>query len=901
MFLDFFCNFGMEKRSKESMKSDNNCGLSSLTNEDIIELKGNDEVKPSKDGGGKNCEKITSERNGKQSSSTTLQSKHTRSELGRELFPTIGSRETRGRTKLPPFRGGRYIPSDGYLYSSWSFDPTEEKSDKSRTDKAKSAERVKSPEETKQPRSTQSASFHGLETKQTRPKLRTRCKSTDCGRLTRQDGIRLNHKMSNYGCSREAGRKKEPRCRSADLSQVSVQDMFNCPNIENLPSQQKDVEKSGKNQCSCKQPTTIPESHQQLSVNESPDNELAKQTLTGVDETANCSKKPDPKASIDIPNRNVSPQNTKNPTNCDGTELGSGVDVSFPNSTLQSGEKIDLQERLPIAKHLPTRKGKDSEARPRLDSFNVRDKIFGKNKPNTQSSPRRSLKNIDKTDSETNGLQNSRPGMDGVYSSASNPKDRKKVSDKLDKTNLENSSAKDVSMSLSRKEQNSPGRKSAEKTKSTSKPSPQRVGKLEQNCNAHHSASIDEKKSSRADLEVDNISSRSVSSEKKNEEKRMMELSKRYTGINQVDSVQSERKIKSDQDTSTPDCKTQENESPVENTTGHIKETIGVGNDVEKKNNDNCFSDDAGNHNISSSQPSEDLTSEINSKNFGNPDALTTTGDTSNNAEDRPRGNVKLQRNYKTKVTKRPSNENKDQHSCLNKSPSEKNRHSELKKNPSDKELPSLNKDVEGKKTSPRRRLSGGIIKYPYEKIGMDCKAKGQSIESSRKLAFERRESYSKQLREKNMRNALLKKKMGLVNKRNGVRLQENSAIAVKIKHVKSRRLLRRNVAYVKREQKEHFSQEHDHDSWVLFTVTLSSSLVGHAVSQGGLDMPDGRDSAEFCKPTRTFISCVLPTHRNVIPKVKIVLVRSPKSNLKRLFLLPVKKLGWSLFDGMVM
>ena len=833
------------------MKSDDGFGLASLTSENSNTIENNEpgellarpKIKPSEDGGvKKSCKKTTSEGNGQQSSGTTLQNKQTRSDLGREL---LSSREIRGRTKLPPFRGGRYIPSDGYLYSSWNSDTTDEKSNKSGADKAK-RERAKTQEESKQSR-IQSASFHGLEAKRTRPKLRTRCRSTDCGRVTGRDGIRLNHKMSHYGCAREFGHERKPRCRSADLGQFSVQDMFNDWSNGSLPLQQKDVEKSSINQCACEHSSTIPESRQQLFVNENPDNELAKQTLTAVDETASSSR-PDAKASLDMRNRKTSP----------------------------SKEKIALPEEL--TENSPTRrKGKVNDIPP---GFGSKDRTLEKDKPGTKSSPKRSSKNLDMTVFKMDALQKSRRGADGTCSSEIKRNNRKSLTDKLDKSNLENSSAKDVSVSPSRKRQNSPGKIPAGKTRSTSNPLRQGVSKVEGGCNEEF-----------------------ASTEKKGDGN----CSRMYADVNRKDSAQTKGEMNLARNTSTTDCKTQGNQNPVENKTSHVEVTTEVGIGVDKTIGDNGTSEGtnfeascshgAGN-NASTRRASGGLRTEISCKNCKMSDQLTISDDTKDTGTDKPRGSVKLQRNYKTKVTKRPSNENKtlekDQRSNMNKSPSEKNKHSEPKKKPPEKEVPSLNKDVEGKKTS-----LGGNIKYPYEKKAMDYKGKGQSTESSRKLAYERRESYSKQLREKNMRNALLKKRMGqLVNKRSGVRLQENSAITVKIKHVKSRRLLRRNVAYVKREQKEHFSQEHDHDSWVLFTVTLGSSLDAPAGLKAGLDTPDGRNC---CKSNKTFISCVLPRYGNIIPKVKVALVGSPKSNLKRLSLLPVKRLRWSLFDGMVM
>jgi hypothetical protein len=475
----------------------------------------------------------------------------------------------------------------------------------------------------------------------------------------------------------------------------------------------------------------------------------------------------------------------------------------------------------------------------------------------------------------------------------------------------------DVSVSPSRNEQTSPKKDSTGKSKSTSKASPQKNGKKKVNANVSHSPSRNVRNN--AD-KAENMCSKPASSEKVD----VRNFSKICGDVSQVDSTQICTEIKSDQVMKTDDCKTQEKENADENKSKKVEATADVENEVENTSGTvfGCVnmkangSDDIGNHSVSSSQSSEALMTVIHNQTSSNSDETLTmihnqtssksdedikTCDTKDVSNDRLRGNVKLRRNYRTKVTKRPNSENRsaenDQHSYVNQNLSEKDGRSSLNKNPSETgQVPNLNKNPEGKRYSSGRRLSGGVNKYQYEKKTVDEK----STESNRKRAFERRESYSKQLREKNMRNVELKKKVGIVNKRNGVRLQEDSAITVKIKHVKSRRLLRRNVDYVKREQKVHFSEEHDHDNWVLFTVTLNSSLLGHA-SHEGLDLPDGRNSPEFCRPSQALLCCVLPKCGNVIPKVKNVLVRSPKSNLKRLSLLPVKKLRWSLFDGMVM
>jgi hypothetical protein len=988
----------MEKRSKESVKSEANCVVNSLISEDI-EIQRNGEVTSS------NFKVDSSDENGRKANGImvsggndkhdrTVQNKQVRSDLGKELVPTNSSREVRGRSKLPPFRVGRYIPSDGYLYSSSNFRITDETCCGNGKDvEFKSGiHRAKIDRFEAQGKDTrmQSASFHGLEAKRARPKLRTRCRSTDCGRVTGQDAIRLNNKISNYGCMRELGNatKSRVKCHSADLSTLPIQDELNCHKIGSTPSKNRP--------------------NKQFYVNKESDNELSDQALTGVDEaelsnssvTSNKSHSQDAGVSLrkDMSNEKVSSQRSEKATDGEGIKSGSRMSDSSTKSTLDSMKRNRLEKTLSSTENSPTRKGKKKENIHEFGSClskqDSKDKALSrKDKFNTESSPKRNIKSVEeKSDSKSDSLQKTREGKgtNETDSNVNNPIVRRNLSNinELDKSGTEtcrvetssrrnSTKNEDVSVSPSRNEQTSPKKDSTGKSKSTSKASPQKNGKKKVNANVSHSPSRNVRNNTD---KAENMCSKPASSEKVD----VRNFSKICGDVSQVDSTQICTEIKSDQVMKTDDCKTQEKENADENKSKKVEATADVENEVENTSGTvfGCVnmkangSDDIGNHSVSSSQSSEALMTVIHNQTSSNSDeALTVihcqtssksdeaftvihnqtssnsdealsaihsrtssnsdeavtmihnqtssncdetlamihnqtssksdedikTCDTKDVSNDRLRGNVKLRRNYRTKVTKRPNSENRsaenDQHSYVNQNLSEKDGRSSLNKSPSETgQVPNLNKNPEGKRYSSGRRLSGGVNKYQYEKKTVDEK----STESNRKRAFERRESYSKQLREKNMRNVELKRKVGIVNKRNGVRLQEDSAITVKIKHVKSRRLLRRNVDYVKREQKVHFSEEHDHDNWVLFTVTLNSSLLGHA-SHEGLDLPDGRNSPEFCRPSQALLCCVLPKCGNVIPKVKNVLVRSSKSNLKRLSLLPVKKLRWSLFDGMVM
>ena len=198
--------------------------------------------------------------------------------------------------------------------------------------------------------------------------------------------------------------------------------------------------------------------------------------------------------------------------------------------------------------------------------------------------------------------------------------------------------------------------------------------------------------------------------------------------------------------------------------------------------------------------------------------------------------------------------------------------------------------------SSTKERLSGR--RCSLKKFQESETAKETLAESNRKLAFNRRESYSKQLREKNARNLELCKKLSIVGKRSGLRIQNDlsSPVVVKIKHVKSRRLLKRNVAYVKREQKSRFSKDqNENEGCVLFTVTVGSLLVGACLPDG--TFPESR------RVSGRLLSCLLPgvNSRNRVPMVKRVLIGGAAcSILKRLSVSSAKKLKWSIFDGMV-
>ena len=206
--------------------------------------------------------------------------------------------------------------------------------------------------------------------------------------------------------------------------------------------------------------------------------------------------------------------------------------------------------------------------------------------------------------------------------------------------------------------------------------------------------------------------------------------------------------------------------------------------------------------------------------------------------------------------------------------------------------------------TATKERLGGrrcSLKKFQESKTNKETLA-----ESNRKLAFNRRESYSKLLRQKNARNLELCKKLSIVGKGSSLRIQNDlsSPVVVKIKHVKSRRLLKRNVAYVKREQNSRFSKDqNENEECVLFTVTVGSSLVGACVPDG--TFPESRRvSGKSDKPRcKALLSCLLPrgNSRNRIPMVKRILIGGGAcSILKRLSVSSAKKLKWSIFDGMV-
>ena len=758
----------MEKRPEKNRKLNTNCEARSLTNEKFNSLE-NHEV---------NCSEPNKEKM-KGKHCTEDQNKEVRTDFGKEFFPASTAKEVRGKTsKLPPFRAGRYIPSDGYLYSSWNSGITEEICDeKGKNVKSGSGvnkamnERVATKGKVKETR-IQSASFHGLETKRTRPRLRTRCRSTDCSTPTGQDGIRSNGKISSHGCVRalSEGKKSRVKCHSADLGSLSIQ----------------------------------------------------------------------------------------NETNCRGNGSASSIGNSSTKEKVQDNRHI-------FGSCLRKRNSRE-------------DKVSSK-KFDTESSLKQNGKNSKKTDSLQKTTHET--GMDTIDANVNSPNTGKN-SYNLIKPHKHKSNVQTPCGSCEKTSPAKTGKSVSNAKPSSQKPSPQKNEQKKLNANGSLSPSKHENSSVAKDLEVENICRKPGGSETNVLE----ECSEICIEINQVNFTQIQTEIGLDHVTETLDSTIEESKDKK------VEGTADVQNKTQKTSTDDVVfrdtnvisscSDNTGNYDVPVGQSQKGPTA-ISCESSGKSNKVIKTSDTKDCVKEKLGRNVKLQRNSKTKVTKRPSNEKRT---------TSENSRSDLNKNACEKDqVPSMTSSPEAKKMSSGRRLSGCVNKYQYEK-------KRESTELSRKLAFQRRESYSKQLREKNMRNVELKKKMGIINK--GVRLQEDSAITVKIKHVKSRRLLRRNVAYVKREQKVHFSKEHDHDPWILFTVTMSSSLVGHVTSTG-LDVPDGRNSPEFCKPAKALLSCVLPKCGNIVPKVKSVSVRSPKSNLKRLFFLPVKKLRWSLFDCMVM
>lgn len=212
-------------------------------------------------------------------------------------------------------------------------------------------------------------------------------------------------------------------------------------------------------------------------------------------------------------------------------------------------------------------------------------------------------------------------------------------------------------------------------------------------------------------------------------------------------------------------------------------------------------------------------------------------------------------------------------------------------------------KEVQGNRTVEKEKLGVGVKNVCGKTTKKFQGSKKSSAETNRKLAFDRRERYSKQLREKNMRNFELRKKLPIIGEMNDFRLQQDfsSPVVVKIKQVKSRRLLKRNAPYVKREQKPHFSKDQkDTETCALFTVIIVSSIVGGF--NPGNSTQYGRDSWNYIRPYKALLSCLIPGihSKNRIPLVKTVLVGSACSTLKRLAISSAKKLKWSIFDGMV-
>ena len=945
----------MEKRAKKTTKSEANCEVIPSVGIDVKKRHGefvysleNFKENLGEDRRGKDKWKVVSEGDSKHSRMN--QNKQTRSDFERELFPSRSPVEIRERSKLPPFRAGRYIPSDGYLYSSWSSAATDEISTgkskdvecKSRIGRTK-ADKIESQEKAKETR-IQSASFHGVETKRVRPKLRTRCRSTDCGRVTGSDRSKLNNKTSNFECKNE----RKPRCRSADISKLSFEHGFDYHTTASSPTKSKSSGPDSR--CSCGQPMVITE---QSSLSNECDFDPTEQTLTSVNETEVSSssvvKTPSQQEVKEVPCQEDSSQKAMN---------GRGRSSSINDlSTEKLKEKSSSEKALSSTENSTTKKGKVKELAKEVGS--CVSKLTSKNSPpkkeksNTESSAKRTKKT---NDSEIQAMHDA--GVSENECSLTTSYARKNISntDKMDKPGKVKSSLvtsplgknknsegeskneinntiedskftpkistqrhnnkkvnPDVNQSLMNKEKISTVTNSRGKHMANSETSPQRNSS--KNCSTKvrlgkdvdystklqtvvRPSSREEESMDKAAHEDENLSSRSSFSQTKDAN----------TDLSQVVSAQMKTELLSGENRITQDCVNEENGNVIERKDNKMKAdvdtkvekagTVLCGSDID----DNCPDTDTENNIAFTNQSDDAVSSWLKSDDTsGKPNEVTKTLVAKGSDQGRSVGNVKLQRNYRTKVTKRPSNEIKPSDTDrLIKTPSDKDKRSSVSKNSSEKDqLLQQTKNPEVKKPSPRRRLSSGISKYSFEKKTVEYKASEQT-ESNRKLAFARRESYSKQLREKNMRNAELKKKQGMQKRRNDIRLQQDSAITVKIKHVKSRRLLRRNVAYVKREQKIHFSEEHDHDSWVLFTVMLSPSIVGH-VPQVGLDVPDGGNSLEFYKPTKAIVSCVLPKPGNIVPKVKNILVRSPRSHLKRLSLLPVTKLRWSLFDAMVM
>lgn len=859
----------MEKRSKKSIpkKSLGNVSVHAKTSEGSESGKANQIVtsgENAKDNGRQTNEKQVRD-------DMTVQNKHSRS--GKEVLPTDESTTIRGRTKLPPFRAGRYIPSDGYLYSSSSLGIADDACNgRSFDSRAKKDNAKKDSKDTR----IQSASFHGPESKRTRPRLRNRCRSTDCSKATESSGIVLNSEVYNRTtdyCKRDIDRKKSRvKCRSADLSRLSHKDCCDLSPIQTAISKHQDVDISDilESHCpnGCKLVKTDPCKHfilnNKLALDQTMPRDNEDLSISGC----HYSSRPCSEGSILLENSKT--------VNDETLDSGRSLSVSAVTGALNDEGKDSVRENTEIS---PTRrkKAKDSkkEGSARCESNSPFKKKLNfkietsseREKLHTESVPQKTIKEKEKS----------------RFASEPDSPRKTRQEQKIDGTDIRKSCVNNTSKSSGQDWSNSETAQRNVKTTATVSQLGNNTVEGFQNMSSKPPSHDNKQPSLQTLAEKLEKNSSRVSTETSQERvgSTAFKPAKVFDPIQISDTI-----VAPNKDGETRSCVSEEtsDRNEEEESNGRKSEV----KEIESKNMDSDANTKSPNNVVTRVAPASSH------------DLVFKTCVNACSGKDEKRTNVKLRR-----MIKRSSDENRNE--------GNKQRVNNVNTNTSGRynmrnicvekdQRAGTNANVGGKNVSPARRLSGDVTKYQHEKKALDFKMSAQANESSRKLAFDRRESYSKQLREKNMRNAELKKKVGIVNKRNGMRLREDSAIVAKIKHVKSRRLLRRNVAYVKREQKVLFSEEHDHDLWVLFTVTWGSSIVSD-MSQAGLDMPDGRDSLESCKSRKALLSFVLPEVKsgNTIPKVKNVLIRSSWSNLKRLNFLPAKNLRWSLFDGMVM
>lgn len=848
--------------------------------------------------------------NGTVASSVNGRVIQSKSDFGKELFPTNSTSEIRRRTKLLPFRAGRYMPSDAYLYSSCNFGITDkicsgmEKDIESKggTNRTKN-NRVETEVDAKETR-IQSASFHGHESKRTHPKLRTRCRSTDCNRVTGQDKVCMRDEVNHFDFRKLRDRVK---CRSADLSKQSLQ----------VESYQHSTCKMSKKKNNDKPNTVDSNGTRVIATGKAESNKLCGHsdlTLTEIIEAdmSTCEfTKSDVLFCKKLPNE-------KNPFQTNVLAIDNGVALSLQDEIDSIGSKstFGMKEKNCLLINVS------------LNGTTDEVKLKKHKVCSSKLNSRRNIKDDKKSISKLDSLPRNKCVLE----------DSKKVDKLRDESSLNirplRSSRKGeiLIVTSNGKEQKNSGRDSVSKFTPPLKRSPAKNGGKKVDTSASHSSSGKEKNS------IDqNRYSKSISISVDNRDVintcMVSEVAKKDCS-NLTNAVRVFKML---------DSKAKEEENLVKNVVavvdgkncapGPLLEVENIKDNLSKNISNPLYTKTV----VSYGQTS--TTADIN--NIG-----TNFCNSKDSGKGKSKGSITLQRN---KLLKRSSSEknvpendrlniNKivsqkdeqavnpskaDQGYSLEKCDSEKNNLNQtkviseknrrtfsasekeqcscLKKRVYERDQSNLNMNPDAKQDSCRR-LSGSSIKNAHDRKTVDSKMNTSSPEASRKLAFERRESYSKKLREKNMRNAENKKKTEILNKRKGLRLQDDSPISVKIKHAKSRRLLRRNVAYVKREQKVHFSEEHDHDSWVLFTVTLSSSLVTQVIPEGS-DQPDGTSSVEHNKlENKVLLSCVLlKSNGNAIPTVKTVMVGSLKCKLKRLSFLPVKKLRWSLYDGMVM